>query len=163
MRNARGGRYCWEIPIYFRRDKRGDCHKSRRSSLFQTSLRAASKADRIILESPGRGRSAPCPTSPWKAGRTSGCDLTVEVEHVLETPLQWPRHAATRIRILAKGFRGFQRASQSCSQRQRASAFEQTKPDGASTATIKMVFFSEIRFDRDQIKPRWPESPSPAA
>ena len=51
-------------------------------------------------------RTAPLPDLSWElrqrsrcllcaGGRTSGRDLTVEGEHVLETPPQWPRHAAT--------------------------------------------------------------------
>ena len=41
-----------------------------------------------------------------------GCLATVEVEHVLETPQRWPRHAASHIAWAANGLSEFVQASQ---------------------------------------------------
>jgi len=77
-------------------------------------------------------------------GRTSGRDLTVEGERELETPSQWPRHAAARFCLFAEGSGESYRAGQRCSQRQPVHAFEQGNLDGTKIVPIKIFRFGFV-------------------
>jgi len=66
---------------------------------------------------------------------------TVEVEPVLETLSQRPRHAATSLGYLAKGCRESQQASQRCTSPKRFIGFEPAPSAGAKTATDKNDYF----------------------
>jgi hypothetical protein len=112
-------------------------------SEFRTRVRPQPSAQPGLSDLPRelpRGGRAALREGGW----TSGRDLAVEVEHVLENPLYGPRYAATLFRAVADGRPESQQAGQRGSRRKRLGVFEPSPPDGTKIVTIQIIFFFAV-------------------